>query len=249
MRLRTIIVDDEAPARLKVKQYLKDHPDIEIVGEADNGADAVKIIREMKPDLAILDIQMPEMDGFEVIKALEDPPLVIFATAYDQYAIKAFEVNSIDYLLKPFSKSRLKEALERVRGYLRKDFGDKLGDLLRLVEQEKRYLNRITVRKGKRIIVLDVQDIVWVGAEETLNFASTKENRYLVNYTLAELEQKLDPGLFFRIHRSVLINLNHISEIIPWFAGQYKIVMKDREKTELTLSRRRVKELKEIFPW
>lgn len=247
--MRTIIVDDEAPARLKVKQYLKDNPDIEIVGEADNGADAVKEINKKKPDLVILDIQMPEMDGFDVLNALADRPLIIFATAYDQYAIKAFEVNSVDYLLKPFSKNRLKEALERAKSYVKKDFETKIEDLLKVVEKEKQYLTRISVRKGKRIIVLDVQDIVWIGAEETLNFVYTKENRYLVNYTLAEMEEKLDPKMFFRLHRSTLINLSYISEIVPWFAGQYKVVMKDREKTELTLSRRRVKDLKEIFPW
>ena len=247
--MRTIIVDDEAPARLKVKQYLKDNPDIEIVGEADNGADAVKEINKKKPDLVILDIQMPEMDGFDVLNALADRPLIIFATAYDQYAIKAFEVNSVDYLLKPFSKNRLKEALERAKSYVKKDFETKIEDLLKVVEKEKQYLTRISVRKGKRIIVLDVQDIVWIGAEETLNFVYTKENQYLINSTLAELEEKLDPTLFFRIHRSSMINLNYISEIVPWFAGQYKVVMKDKEKTELTLSRRRVRALKEIFPW
>ncbi|UCE18567.1 MAG: response regulator transcription factor [Gemmatimonadota bacterium] len=249
MSMRTIIVDDEAPARLKVKQYLKDNPDIEIIGEADNGTDAVREINEKKPDLVILDIQMPEMDGFEVIKALSEPPLVIFATAYDQYAIQAFEVNSIDYLLKPFSKQRLKDSLERAKGYLKSDFESKIEDLLKLVEEEKKYLTRIPVRKGKRIIFLDIKDVVWIGAEETLNFVYTKENRYLINDTLAELEEKLDPQIFFRIHRSSIINLNHVVEIVPWFAGQYKVVMKDREKTELTLSRRRVKSLKEIFPW
>lgn len=249
MKLRTIIVDDEAPARLKVKQYLKDNVDVEIVGEADNGADAVKEIEKKDPDLVILDIQMPEMDGFEVVNALSKSPLIIFATAYDQYAIKAFEVHSIDYLLKPFSKSRLKDALERAKGLVKKDFEAKIEDLLKAVEREKKYLTRISVRKAKRIIFLDVQDIVWIGAEETLNFVYTKENRYLVNYTLAELEENLDPDLFFRIHRSSLINLNYISEVLPWFAGQYKVVMKDRAKTELTLSRRRVKALKEIFPW
>ena len=249
MGMKIIIVDDEAPARLKINQYLKDYPDIEIVGEADNGADAIQEIERKKPDLVILDIQMPEMDGFEVIKALSEPPLVIFATAYDQYAIQAFEVNSIDYLLKPFSKSRLKDALERAKGMLKKDFETKIEDLLKLIEEEKRYMTRIPVRKGKRIIVLDVQDVVWIGAEETLNFVYSRENRYLINETLAELEKKLDPKIFFRIHRSCIINLNYISEIVPWFAGQYKVVMKDREKTELTLSRRRVKSLKEIFPW
>ena len=249
MKMRTLIVDDEAPARLKVKQYLKDNPDVEVVGEADNGADAIKEIKKKRPDLVILDIQMPEMDGFDVISALSQRPLIIFATAYDQYAIKAFEVNSVDYLLKPFSKNRLKEALERARGYVKKDFEVKIENLLKVVEKEKQYFTRISVRKGKRIIVLDVRDIVWIGAEETLNFVYTKENRYLVNYTLAEMEEKLDPKMFFRLHRSTLINLSYISEIVPWFAGQYKVVMKDREKTELTLSRRRVKDLKEIFPW
>ncbi|MFQ6092594.1 MAG: LytR/AlgR family response regulator transcription factor [bacterium] len=247
--MRTIIVDDEAPARLKVKQYLKDDPDIEIVGEAENGADAVREIEEKRPDLVILDIQMPEMDGFEVINAFSEPPLIIFATAYDQYAIKAFEVNSIDYLLKPFSKNRLKEALERAKGYLKKDFEAKIESLLKLVEEGKRYLSRVPVRKGKKIILLDVQDVVWIGAEETLNFVYTTQNRYLVNYTLTELERKLNPNLFFRIHRSTLININYVSEIIPWFAGQYRVVMKDKERTQLTLSRRRVKDLKEIFPW
>jgi DNA-binding LytR/AlgR family response regulator len=249
MKLRTIIVDDEEPARLKVKQYLKDDAGVEIIGEADNGADAVKEIEAKKPDLVILDIQMPEMDGFEVVNALSKPPLIIFATAYDQYAIKAFDIHSVDYLLKPFSKSRLKEALERAREYVRKDFEVNLENLLKAVEKEKKFLTRISVRKGKRIIFLDVKDVVWIGAEETLNFVYTMNNRYLINYTLAELEGQLDPKQFFRIHRSSLINLNEISEVIPWFAGQYKVVMKDRDKTELTLSRRRVKALKEIFPW
>jgi DNA-binding LytR/AlgR family response regulator len=139
--------------------------------------------------------------------------------------------------------------LERAKGYLKKDFEAKIEDLLKLVEEEKKYMTRIPVRKGKRIIFLDIKNVVWIGAEETLNFVYTKENRYLINDTLVELEEKLDPQIFFRIHRSSIINLNHVEEIIPWFAGQYKVVMKDREKTELTLSRRRVKSLKEIFPW
>ncbi len=247
--LRVLVVDDEQLARARILELLKGIEDVECVGEATNGIEAVEKIGDLAPDLVILDIQMPGMNGFEVVEALNEPPLIIFATAYDEYAIRAFEVNSIDYLLKPIEKDRLAEAIDRARERIEggPGLGDEIERLAGLIRT--RGIERLPAFKGKRIILVDIADIVWIGASDELVFVHTKEDRYLVNPTLAELEKRLDTSVFFRTHRSSIVNLNHVLEIVPWFSGTFRIVVDDAERSELVLSRARAKSLREIFPW
>ena len=237
--IRILVVDDEELARARVKALLAECEGCECVGEAENGLVAVERIKELSPDLVILDIQMPGMSGFEVIEAL----------AFDEYAIKAFEVNSIDYLLKPIEKERFAEAIGRARELLDGDsaLGEHIERLATLVRHEG--IHRLPVTKGKRIVLLDIDRIVWIEASNELVFVHTKDERYLVNMTMTELERRLDGSVFFRTHRSSIVNLNLVVEIVPWFGGKYKVVMDDADRTEVVLSRARAKSLREILPW
>lgn len=248
--MRVLVVDDEELARVRLVTLLEEIEDVECVGQAENGLEAVEKVRQLRPDVILLDIQMPGLDGFGVVETLErDVPLVVFATAYDEYAIRAFEVNSIDYLLKPVSKARLAEAVDRARALLSggADLEQQMGRLADLVRS--RGLERLTVQKGKRIVLVDYAEIVWIGAQDELVFAHTADERYLVNMTMTELEGRLDPAVFFRIHRSTIVNLNQIVEIVPWFSGKYKVVVDDAERTELVLSRARAKCLRDLLRW
>ena len=249
MRLGTLIVDDEAPARERLRRLLCNNSFVELIGEAEDGIKAVELIEEENPDLVLLDIQMPGLDGFGVIRALQKPPLIIFVTAYDEYAIKAFEVNALDYLLKPFTRARLERAVERAARELAKraDFSAKLDALFNTLGEQPRYLERIAVRKGSRILVINMSDIDWFGAEGGLIFIHSKEEKYISNYTLEELESRLSPSMFFRAHRSTIVNLTRIKEIIPWFAGSHKIRL--TTGAELDLSRNQAKELRKIIKW
>lgn len=249
MKLRTLIVDDEAPARERVRKLISDNSLIELIGEAEDGIKAVEAIEELNPDLVLLDIQMPRLDGFGVIKILQNPPLIIFVTAYDEYAIRAFEVNALDYLLKPFTKTRLERAIERAYQELSKkaDFSAKLDVLFQTLKEQPRYLERIAVGKGSRLFIIDVSDIEWFGAESGLIFIHTKEEKYITNYSLEELESRLSPNTFFRAHRSAIVNLTRIEEIIPWFAGSHRIRL--TTGAEVDLSRNQAKELRKIIKW
>jgi two-component system LytT family response regulator len=249
VKLRTLIVDDEAPARERLRRLLCDNSFVELIGEAEDGVKAVELIEEKNPDLVLLDIQMPGLDGLGVIRALQKPPLIIFVTAYDEYAIRAFEVNALDYLLKPFTRVRLERAVERAYQELSKraDFSIKLDALFETLREQPRYLDRIAVRKGSRIFVINVSEIDWFGAESGLIFIHTKEEKYVTNYTLEELESRLNPDMFFRAHRSAIVNLTKIKEIIPWFAGSHKIRL--TTGAEVDLSRNQVKELRKIIKW
>jgi two-component system LytT family response regulator len=248
-RLSVLVVDDEELARIRLRDLISELDQVDVVGEAENGIDAVEQIRSLKPDVVLLDVQMPGMNGFEVLAALDDVPLIIFATAYDDYAVKAFEVDSIDYLLKPIEKDRLSEAMSRARrlasgGTELEREVEKLAALVR-----GRGVERLPVQRGKRIVLLDISKIVWIGAEEGLVFVHTRDGKFIINMTMAELDERLDDSVFFRIHRSTMVNLGHIREIVPWFSGKYRVVVDDADHTELTLSRGRAKVLREIFPW
>ena len=247
--IRVLVVDDEELARVRIRELLTDIPDAKVAGEAENGLQAVDMIRDLTPDVVIHDIQMPGMDGFEVVEALPDVPLVIFATAFDEYAIKAFEINSVDYLLKPISRERLGEAIERARALLEDapELDARMAGLAGLIRS--REVQRLPVAKGKRIVLVNMDEIVWIGVEDELVFVHTHAEKYMVNSTMAELEGRLNPQVFFRTHRSSMVNLNHIKEIVPWFGGKYKIVVDDEAGSELVLSRARAKGLREILPW
>jgi len=247
--IRALVVDDEELARKRVRRFLEDIEGVEVVGEAENGVAGVPLIKEEAPDVVILDIQMPGMDGFQMLEELDEVPLVVFATAFNEYAIRAFEINSVDYLLKPIERERLGEAVERVRGLLNDD-AKRSEELERLAELVRnRGPGRLPVLRGKRIVLLDTADVVWAGIENELVFVHTIDERYMMNSTLAELEERLDPRRFFRIHRSTIVNLDHVLEIVPWFSGKYKVIVDDESRSELVLSRGRARDLREILPW
>ena len=240
MTLRVAIVDDEKPARDKLRRLLADHADFVLVGEAADATSAVELIDRERPDLCLLDVQMPEGDGFDVLRRVRHRPRVIFTTAYDQYAVPAFEVRSIDYLLKPVSRQRFAVALERAREALRG--GAPPGDeLLRLP-------TRIPARRGTRVVLLDPAEILWFEAEETIVFARTADARLIVDRPLGDLERQLGRA-FFRTHRRYLVNVSQIREIQPGEGGNLRVVMRDEARSAVPLSRRQARELRELIPW
>jgi two-component system LytT family response regulator len=247
--MRTLIVDDEAPARERLKRLLADVKGIELIGEAEDGIQAVEAIEREKPNLVLLDIQMPGLDGFGVIEALEDPPPIIFVTAYDEYAIRAFEVNALDYLLKPFSRQRLEKAIRRAQEALNEEdsFMARFGPLLENLAAQGRHLTRLAVRDRDRIRVLDANEVDWIGVEDEQVVVHVGDQAYPIRRTLAELEARLDPGTFFRAHRSVIVSLDRVQEIIPWFKGSHKLRL--TTGVEVDLSRAQARTLRKILGW
>lgn len=238
--MNILIVDDEQPARKKIRTFLKEEAGIAAIFEAGNGVEAAKYIREKKPDLVLLDIQMPGMSGIEVIEAIgaEKMPAVIFVTAYDQYALAAFEVHAVDYLLKPFDQTRFhksfQHAVEQMR--LKNANTDVLQRLLAEINKEQKYLQRILVNAGARYFFVRTGDLQFISAEEKYVKLHTEKGSYLLRETMAGMEQRLDPARFIRIHRSHLVNLDYIQEIQPWSHGDCVTILKNGVK--LTVSRR-----------
>ena len=247
--MRALIVDDEAPARERLKRLLGDMEGVEVSGEAENGAQAVEVIERERPDLVLLDVQMPGLDGFGVIEALEDPPPVIFVTAYDEYAIRAFEVNALDYLLKPFSWARLEMAVHRAQTALAEEheLAARLKPLLESLAVRGRYLTRLAVRDRERIRVLDANDIDWIGFQDEQVSLHVGEAVYPTRRSLTELASRLDPAVFFRAHRSAIVNLNRVQEVIPWFKGGHKLRL--ATGAEVDLSRTQARTLRNILGW
>jgi DNA-binding LytR/AlgR family response regulator len=250
--LRTLVADDERLARERLAEFLGGLTDVELVGEAANGVEALELIARERPDLVFLDVQMPGMDGFEVLRALRPPtPHVVFATAYDEYAIRAFEVGAVDYLLKPFARTRVADAVARARARLATaESGPDVSEVLRRLDERRRvHVTRIPVHSGRRILVLPVADVLWFGIDYRLVYAHTRERAFMTNYSLRELEERLAPEVFFRAHKSSLVNLEHVREIVPWFGGRYKLVMRDEAGSEVTLSRAQARVLRARLRW
>jgi DNA-binding LytR/AlgR family response regulator len=248
--IRTLVVDDESLARERLRSFLRRFEDVEVVGEAKNGVDAVRLIQEKAPDLVFLDVQMPGLDGFGVLGALERRPQVVFATAYDEYAIAAFEVHAADYLLKPIVRERLEEALRRVRLRLAgQSPAPQLDEIIKLLEARRSYMNQLPVHRGRNIIVLPVAQILWFEVEYRLVFAHVDGDRYMTNFTLKQLEERLDPEIFFRAHKSRLVNLQQIRAIAPSVSGRFKLKMRDQKGSEIELSRAQARELRERMHW
>jgi DNA-binding LytR/AlgR family response regulator len=250
--IRTLVVDDEKLARDRLIGFLSGLHDVNLLGQAADGVEALQLIEAERPDLVFLDVQMPGMDGFEVLKALRPPmPHVVFSTAYDEYAIRAFEVGAVDYLLKPFARARVEEAVGRVRARLGNGNAapDWEGVLRRLEEHRKVFVSQVPVHSGKRILIVPVADVLWFGVEYRLVYAHTTERAFMTNYTLRDLEERLDPALFFRAHKSSLVNLEHVKEIVPWFGGRYKLVMRDATGSEVALSRTQARALRARLRW
>jgi two-component system, LytTR family, response regulator len=233
MTMRTIIVDDEPLARQRVRQLLDGEPDIEIVAECGTGAEAVTAIRSSRPDLLFLDIQMPELDGFDVMSAVGPGtvPVVIFVTAYDQFAVRAFETHALDYLLKPFDDERFEATLERARSTVRQhregDLDRRMRALLQEVRPAREYLQRLSVRTGMRTVLVRAAEIDWLEAEGKYVRLHVGPRTHLIRDTLTRLEEALDPSLFRRVHRSTIVNLERVREIDTLFQGDCVLILQD----------------------
>ncbi len=254
MALSAVIVDDEQLARDELAYLLKGVDDVEVVAQGKNGLEAINLIKEFSPDLVFLDGQMPGLDGFGVIKKLIDKkvplPQIVFATAYDQYAVKAFEVNALDYVLKPFDKKRIASAVQKARKQAQPEPGpaEKLESLVKMLESAKPQNSKVLLRFGGRMFLVDQKDICYASIEDgvitvvTTNFDGQSNCR-----TLEELLAMLDPNLFWRAHRSYLVNINRIREVVPWFKSSYQLRMDDKKNTEIPVSRSQTKRLRELF--
>jgi len=240
MRVRTLIVDDEKWARKRIATLLRSEADIEIVGESANGTDAVTQIDSLSPDLVFLDVQMPGMNGFEVVDAIsiEPMPLFIFATAYDKYALRAFDAHAFDYLLKPFDEERFCEALNRAREELKRPRVNaevNVRSLLQYLRKNSRYLERLAIKSGGRIIFIKTEEIDWIEATGNYVTLHLGRNTYLVRTTMNAFIPKLDARQFVRIHRSTAVNLDRVQVLLPWFQGEQ--VLRLKNGTELTVGR------------
>ena len=250
MSIKALIVDDEKLARDEMRFLLGSEKDVEIVAEASGGREAVALIREKKPDIVFLDIQMPEVNGFQVVHELVetgDIPLIIFATAYDQYAIRAFEVNALDYLLKPIDRERLGEALARARRAMpqREEFAMRLRKLAEGIRIKTSFLPRIVVRKGEEPAVVDVERVAMLRREGYRVTAHTDEGKFPTNYRdLDEVEIQLDPAIFIRLGGDYLVNIRAIADVVPWSGGNFMMTLEDADKTEVRLNRSQAKLLK-----
>lgn len=249
MKIKVYLIDDEAPARRELRYLLKQMDDVEIVGEAPNGTIGLKGIRETRPDLVFLDIQMPGLNGLELsrfLAELPERPLLIFATAYEGYAVQAFEVEACDYLLKPFTMERVRKSVVKAEKSMRKEPPPPS-----TVSMERKagtdFCKKIPLYKGEVIVPTAPENIRFARSAEGNIMVHAMDGRYRTKSTLNELEQKLAPHGFIRTHRCFLVNINHVLEVIPWFNGSFKLVMDDREKTEVLVSRYNAKELKKHF--
>jgi two-component system, LytTR family, response regulator len=240
VKIKALIVDDEPLARSMTRRMLDGHAKIELVGECESGEEAVAAIRTQKPDLVFLDVQMPGLDGFAVIEALasERLPQIIFITAYDQYAVRAFDVHALDYLLKPFDRERFEQALRRAVRRIETEQSGKLNEriLSLLAGREPRYLERFIIKAEGRVFFLKADEIEWIEAEGNYVTLHAGGKGHLFREAISSLETKLDPRKFQRIGRSAIVNLDSIRELQPWFRGDYKIILHDG--AELKLSHR-----------
>ncbi len=254
MALSAVIVDDEQLARDELSYLLKSMDDIDIVAQGSNGLEAVNLIKEHAPDLVFLDVQMPGLDGFGVIKKLLDKkislPQIVFATAFDQYAVKAFEVNAIDYLLKPFDKKRVVQAIDKARKKLQGSSAgsDKLETLVKMLEAQRPQKSKILVRAAGRLLLVEQKDVCFASIEDgVISVVSTTLEGQSNCRTLEELLDGLDSDMFWRAHRSYVVNINRIKEVVPWFKSSYQLRMDDKKQTEIPVSRAQTKRLRELF--
>ncbi len=247
MKLRAVIVDDEELARQILREYLDKAGDIEIVAECANGFEAVKATGELRPDLLFLDIQMPKLDGFEVLELIDPPVAVIFVTAYDQYAMKAFDAAAVDYLLKPFSTDRLGKALERARALLSDPQPRALqaSDLAAAARPPGQTLERVVVKDGTKVHIIPIAKLDYVEAQDDYIALHSEKKQYLKQQTISSIEAQLDPGRFTRVHRSYIVNLERIARIEPYTKDSRVAVLQDG--SQLPVSRSGYTKLKELL--
>jgi two-component system LytT family response regulator len=241
MTIRVVIVDDEPVARRRLRRLLRAVPDAVVVGEAGDGVFAIDMIREVMPDVVLLDVQMPELDGFAMLQAMSSAeiPVVIFVTAYDQYALRAFEVHALDYVLKPVDAERLATAMSRARVRLQQRKGANVDErvlaLLQSIAPGRKYLTRIPVRTEGRVQLLELAEVDWISAADNYVTLHVGAKEYLVRDTMGRLERELDPETFVRVHRSSIVRVDRVRELLPDFHGDFTLVLKTG--AQLTLSR------------
>jgi two-component system LytT family response regulator/two-component system response regulator LytT len=268
MNITALIVDDESLARKELNYLIDSAGGVDVLAEGSNGIEAVELIERLHPDLVFLDVQMPGLDGFAVLKRLlerhsvEQMPQIIFATAFDQYAVRAFDVNAIDYLLKPFDGTRVQQAIKRAKARLQGNPSDKddmanlpdprLDALLRLLAtqtgQEAPRPSRIVVQAQNRLLLVDQKDICFAAIDDgTIRVVTQSFEGLSKCRTLEELLELLDPAIFWRAHRGFVVNINHIREVVPWFKSSYQLRMSDKQHTEIPVSRAQTRRLRELF--
>ena len=254
--ITAISVDDEPRAREELAFLLKAHPEVHLVAQGKNGLEAYHLIKEHRPDLLFLDVAMPGLDGLDLVRKLLDKkskvpvPHMIFVTAYDQYAVQAFELNAIDYLLKPIDKSRLTQSSQKVRRMLEAPPGsaDKLEEMMRMLTVRPPQQTKLLVRSNNRLLLIDANELIYATIEDGLISMVTRGLEGQSNYrTIEDLQANLDPSVFWRVHRSYLVNINHIKEVVPWFKSSYQLRMDDRRNTEVPVSRAQTKRLRELL--
>jgi two-component system LytT family response regulator len=251
MNIRALIVDDEPLAREWVRSAVAEDPELEVLGECGDGFEAAEAIRRLKPDLVFLDVQMPGLDGFGVLEALtpEEIPAVVFVTAFDQYAVRAFEAQAVDYLMKPFSKERVEEAVRRVRELVKgrslEDFRESIARLVEKIRRDRSFPEWVLLKAEGKNVFVKVRDIDWIESSRNNVRIHVGPTIYLLHETTSAIASRLDPKKFLRIHRSSIVNIERIKELHPWFNGDYAVVLRDG--TQLTLSssyRDRLKEFR-----
>jgi two-component system, LytTR family, response regulator LytT len=257
MAINTIIVDDEKPARDELAFLLKGFPEINLIGQGKNGVEAFALVKEHTPDLLFLDVQMPGLDGFGVLKKLVERkmkvPHVVFATAFDHYAVQAFDVNAVDYVLKPFDKARISKAIQRARREIEAHNSptEKLEQLVSLIgagKQTSPQPSKLLVKSQQRLLLVHAEDLIFASIEDGTISVVARDTEGTSNYrTLEELNATLDSESFWRPHRSYLVNIHHIKEVVPWFKSSYLIKMNDKKATEIPVSRAQTKRLRELF--
>jgi two-component system, LytTR family, response regulator len=250
MDMRAFLVDDEGLALKRLQRMLAATKRVQIVGSSTDPVEAVPAILEAKPDILFLDIEMPGMTGFEMLSHLQPQPWIVFTTAYDRYALEAFGVNSVDYLLKPIEADQLTRALdkiERLRGSAAAppELRELIERLTAAAARSPAFPERVASKVGEKIEFVDLEHVTHFFASDKLTYAATVAKNYAVDYTIQELEQKLDPNRFVRVHRATLVNVAHVQELHSWFAGRMMVRLKDPKRTELTVSRDRVRALKQ----
>jgi len=241
--IRALVVDDEQGARERLRRMLALIPDVDVIGEACEGAEAIARIMELRPDVVFLDIQMPGCSGLEVVASLPRPrPKIIFCTAFDQYAVDAFELHAVDYLLKPVNRIRLANSIDRVResGAAEPGVG-----MERAIQSVRALNTRLLARSGDRYRIIPLQDVVWFSSQDRLTSLHTRDKEYVLDPTLNELEERLDPACFFRISRAAIVNLNAVTEVLPLAGGVADAVLANG--TRLEVSRRRLKDLLQLL--
>jgi two-component system LytT family response regulator len=246
--IKVLIVDDEPFARKYIGEMLRGETDIEVIGEAGNGKAAARLIAKNRPDLMFLDIQMPEMDGFGLLQTLDqnDLPVIVFTTAYEEYAIRAFEVHALDYLLKPFDQARFGQALERARGSLlergsRSQELEQIAQLLETIQHPPKYLERLLVKQSGRIVFVKIAQVDWIKADDKYVHLHGQNSRHMIRQTLAAMKAQLDPAKFVQVNRSVIVNIDSIKELHPGFHGEHEVQLHDGAK--FTLSKNHKDEL------